>query len=128
MAITKLDHVSLLAPQPGPVLDFYRDLLGFELSRKREFPDAGMNIYDLKRGGDFVELIEPTAPGAAAGGIKHLAFLSDDIDADFAAFRGQGAALVHAEVQRHGDCAFFFVKGPAGEFVEIIQYGGGKKP
>lgn len=128
MAITKLDHVSLQAAQPGPVLEFYRNLLGFELARKREFPALGMNIYDLKRGGDFVEVIEPTAPGGSGGGLKHLAFLSDDIDADLAVFRGKGACLVHDAVQRHGDCAFFFVRGPVGEFVEIIQYGGGKLP
>lgn len=146
MAIKKLDHVSLLAKDAGPVVQFYEELLGFELAEKKELPEMGMNIYDLKARGEFIEVIEPLgAPdalrakpkgrpekeesrppsggeGKPAGGIKHVAFLSDDIEADFADFKAKGAHLLHKEVQRHGKAAFFFAGGKAGELVEVIQY------
>jgi catechol 2,3-dioxygenase-like lactoylglutathione lyase family enzyme len=122
MAIKRLDHVSLLTKDPGPVLDFYRGRLGFELGRKREFPELKMAIYDLKARGEFLELIVPLGESAQTEGLKHIAFLSDSIDEDFAAFKAGGASLVYDSVQRHGDCAFFFVKAPGGHLVEVIEY------
>ena len=123
MAIKKLDHVSLLAKDAGPVVKFYEELLGFELAEKKELPELGMNIYDLKARGEFIEVIEPLkVDGEPSGGIKHVGFLSGDIEADLAAFKAKGAHLLHKEVQRHGKAAFFFAGGKAGELVEVIQY------
>jgi len=123
MSIVRLDHVSLLANNPEPVVDFYRRLLGFELIRSREFPEMGMVIFDLKTRNEYLEVIQPTGSSPkSTDGIKHLAFLSDDIDEDFSRFKGEGVSLIHTEVQRHGDVAFFFLRGSAGEYVEIIQY------
>ncbi|MFA5138178.1 MAG: VOC family protein [Elusimicrobiota bacterium] len=121
MSIKRLDHVSLLAKDPGPVLDFYRSRLGFELERKREFPEMKMAIYDLKARGESVELIVPLGESKQTEGLKHIAFLSDAIDEDFAAFKAGGASLVHDSVQRHGGCSFFFVKAPGGHLVEVIE-------
>jgi len=123
MAIKRLDHVSILAKDPQPVIAFYQDFLGFELMDHREIPGLHMTIFDLRSRHDFVEVIQPTGDTKQPDGIKHVAFLSDDIGADFDAFRKKGANLLHNEVQRYGDTAFFFVKAPTGEFVEIIQYG-----
>lgn len=123
MAIGKLDHISILARNPQPVLDFYGGFLGFESVDRREVPELGMIIFDLKARDDFVEVIQPTGEGMkVSDGIKHVAFLSDSIDEDFALFSARGATLIHKEVQRHGNVRFFFVKGPVGEWIEIVQY------
>lgn len=122
MAIKRLDHVSLLAKDPEPVLDFYRARLGFKLARKREFPEMKMAIYDLKAREEHIEVIVPLGESKQAEGLKHVAFLSDAIDEDFQAFKDGGASLVYDSVQRHGDCAFFFVKAPGGGLVEVIEY------
>ena len=122
MALRRLDHVSILAKDPAPVLDFYGQVLGFKLERKRDLPEMGMTIYELKARGDFVELIVPTDPSSQVEGVQHVAFLSDDIEADFDAFRKAGARLLHKSIQRHGDVSLFFAQAPAGHYVEVIQY------
>lgn len=121
MAIEALDHVSILAADAPAVVDFYVHLLGFRETARRQAP--GMEIRDLQRGTDHVEIIQPTeGDPPRSGGIKHVAFRSDDIAADFARFRESGARLLHEEVQRSPHCAYFFVRSPGGEWVEIIQY------
>ncbi|MBI5242066.1 MAG: VOC family protein [Elusimicrobia bacterium] len=126
MSIQKLDHVSILSASAEKTAAFYQEFLGFEPAEKRELPKLGMRICDLKARGDFIEIIEPLAKegkeGGREGGLKHVAFRSDDIEADFAAFKQKGADMVHPEVQRQGRAAFFFVRSPSGELVEVIEY------
>ena len=123
MALIRFDHVSVLAHEPTPVISFYRDVLGFELVQEREIKEMKMVIFDLKVRDDFIEVIQPVGQEMKmADGIKHIAFESDDIEADFKSFHAKGAKLVHKEVQKFGNVAFFFIQAPTGEFVEIIQY------
>jgi glyoxylase I family protein len=121
MAIKRIDHISILSKDAEKTLSFYRDVLGFRLEHKREHPELGMNLYLLEARGDRVEVLEPLGPGGE-GGLKHVAFLSDDIEADFADLKARGAVLLHPQVQRHGPEAFFFLKGPSGELVEVIEH------
>jgi catechol 2,3-dioxygenase-like lactoylglutathione lyase family enzyme len=121
LAILSLDHVSILSASPQHVADFYRDFLGFDEARIREAP--GLRIFDLFKGSDHIEILQTTDgrdPGS--GGLKHVAFRSDDIQADFERFRAQGARMLHQEVQHSEGCDFFFVRSPGGEWVEILQY------
>jgi glyoxylase I family protein len=124
MAIVKIDHVSILSKEPEDLMKFYGELLGFHLDSTREVPAFKMNVFNLKARGDYIEVIQPTPPGESKtpDGIKHVAFLSDDIEADFARMKEKGAALVHDKVQKFETNLFFFMKSPSGEFVEIIQY------
>ena len=123
MALTRFDHVSILAHDPSPVIEFYCNVLGFEEVQKREIKEMQMVIYDLKVRDDFIEVIQPVGQAMdMADGIKHIAFESDDIEKDFIDFRQKGAKIVHKTVQKFENVAFFFIQGPSGEFVEIIQY------
>lgn len=121
MAILDLDHVSILAADPQAVADFYQRFLGFAEVSRREVP--GMLILDLVKGRDHVEVIQPTdGREVRAGGLKHVAFRSDDVRADFARFREEGAQMLHEEVQRSTMCDYFFMRSPGGEWVEILQH------
>ncbi len=122
MSIKRLDHVSILVREPEKVLEFYEKFLGFELISRREVPEMGMNIFNLKARGDFIEIIQPKDAGKMPDGIKHIAFLSDNIEGDFRFFKENGAVMLYQEVQKLENIAFFFVKSPSGELVEIIQY------
>lgn len=124
MAIHGIDHVSVLANDPEPMVQFYERQLGFALTLVREIPEMGMKIFDLRKGHDYVEVIQPlNRPNAPADGLKHVAFLSDAIDEDFASMKRSGAALLHEAVQHHEQTSFFFMRAPAGHLVEIVQYG-----
>ncbi len=121
MAILELDHVSLLTADAREVSDFYQHFLGFTEVSRRQVP--GMLILDLKKGRDHVEILQPTdGREVRAGGLKHVAFHSDDVVSDFARFREEGARLLHDQVQHSEACDFFFMHSPGGEWVEILQY------
>ena len=123
IAIQKLDHVSILAHKPESVVEFYEEFLGFKLVSKREVEKMHMNIYDLKARDEHIEIIQPTSQDIRmSDGIKHVAFLSDNIREDFESFKEKGAKLLHKEVQKQENVSFFFARSPSGEFVEIIQY------
>jgi catechol 2,3-dioxygenase-like lactoylglutathione lyase family enzyme len=123
MSIKKLDHVSLFINNPDPVLEFYRDILGFSLASKREIESMNMVVYDLRNNGDYVEIIQQMHGDSKHGdGIKHIAFLSDNIEEDFEEFINKGVHMLHNDVQVFGNASFFFVKSPGGELIEIIQY------
>lgn len=123
MAITKMDHVAILAKNSGRTVDFYREFLGFRETFRQEIKLMHMIIIFLERDGDKIEIIEPTGNDIKMNdGLKHVAFSSDDIDSDFDYFQKKGAKLLHKEVQRHEKVAFFFTRSPSGEFIEIIQH------
>lgn len=123
MAIKNLDHASILAKDPQPVIDFYRDNLGFELVGQREIKKMHMKIFDMKKGGDKLEIIQPTSTDIRmSDGLKHLAFISDNIQGDFEKFQKSGSKMLHKKVQEQEGVSFFFAQSPSGEFVEIIQY------
>ena len=103
-------------------MNFYKDFFGFELKEEREIKEMEMKIFNLKKDGDFIEIIQPTGVRKMEDGIKHIAFLSDNIEEDFTFFKEKGAPMLFKEVQKHGNIAFFFTKSPTGELVEIIEY------
>lgn len=119
--IVAFDHASLLTDDLDAALAFYGERLGCRVAARRTVAEAGMEIADLVApGGAMIEIIRPLAGGKPSG-VKHLAFRSDDIDAEFARFRAAGVPLLHAEVQAGPGCRFFFAKSPAGEWIEVIQ-------
>ncbi|HPZ08666.1 MAG TPA: VOC family protein [Candidatus Eremiobacteraeota bacterium] len=120
--IKRLDHISILAKEPEKVIDFYKNFLGFEVISKKEVPSMNMNIFLLKGRDEIIEILQPTKETKMEDGLKHMAFLSDNIDEDFKFFKEHSAILIHKEVQHMEKLKFFFVKGPAGELVEIIQH------
>ncbi|MCE1246705.1 MAG: VOC family protein [Firmicutes bacterium] len=123
MAIKKFDHFSILAKKPEEVIEFYSKFLGYSLKYKKEIPLMHMNVFMLENNGELMEIIQPTGTDIKmSDGLKHIAFLSDDIEADFKDFVEKGAQMLHTEIQRSGDISFFFAKSPSGEMVEVIQH------
>jgi lactoylglutathione lyase len=123
LAIKKIDHIGLLIKNPEPAIEFYKNVLNFEVSSEKSLHNMHVNVYDLKTQDDYIEIIQPTSNEIMmSNGIKHIAFLSDDIEADYESIKNSGVELLHKEIQRHKDVSFFFMKSPGGEFIEIIQY------
>ncbi len=122
MAVSRLGHISILTRKPDEVISFYRDFFGFELTFKNEIEVMGMVIFHLKKGDDFIEVVQPLSENQNTDGIKHMAFLSDDIESDFEEFKEKKANMIFPDIQRFEKQAFFFIKSPSGEMVEIIQY------
>jgi len=123
MAITKMDHVSILAKNSEKTADFYKEILGFREKSRVEIKMMHMRIIMLEARGDKIEIIEPLGSDIKmSDGLKHIAFESDDIEADFRHFKEKGAIMLHKEIQKHEDLGLFFAKSPSGEFIEVIQH------
>lgn len=123
MSIIKFDHVSIYTRQPEKEIEFYGEFFGYKLESHHEISSMKIHVYHLKKGGDHLELISPTDREILTeDGIRHIAFLSDDIKEDFRSFKNRGADLLHDEVERHQHSALFFMRGPSGEFIEVIQH------
>ena len=77
----------------------------------------------LQIGHGLVELLHPANPSPdETFGITHVAFLTDDLDRDFAQIIGHGAReLTAPKVAGTGIGRLAFVESPAGARVELIQ-------
>ena len=123
MSIRKFDHVSIYTRQPEKEIEFYGECFGYKLESHHEISSMKIHVYHLKKGEEHLELISPTDREILTeDGIRHIAFLSDDIEEDFRIFSEKRADLLHDKVERHEHSALFFIRGPSGEFIEVIQH------
>jgi catechol 2,3-dioxygenase-like lactoylglutathione lyase family enzyme len=91
---------------------------------------AKFAMVETPEGRGRLELIEFQTPSAQGGdpqapantrGIRHIAFVVDDIDAVVAAARAGGAELV-GEVERAGNSyRLCYIRGPEGIIVELAE-------
>jgi catechol 2,3-dioxygenase-like lactoylglutathione lyase family enzyme len=142
MTIERMDHVGIVVDDLAAATAFFVELglepqgeahvegdwvdrvVGLEGIRAQiamlETPDGNARIELSKfesppgPGGD--QHAPPNAPG-----IRHLAFVVDDVDAVLAGLRAHGAELV-GEVERYEDIyRLCYVRGPAGIIVELAE-------
>lgn len=97
----RYDHVAVAGPHLVPLLDFYRGTLGGEFLWGEVLP-VGAVVLTLRLGTGRVELMAPT-PGSTfldrflaatggRGGVHHLTFVVDDLDAAVTALHARGVA------------------------------------
>ena len=137
MTIQRMDHVGIVVDDLAAATAFFVEL-GFNVQGdgqvEGEWVDrvVGLDGVQVKfamvetpDGHGRLELIEFDSPPAEGGdpqapantrGIRHLAFIVDDIDAAVA-----GAELV-GEVERYGDIfRLCYIRGPEGIIVELAE-------
>lgn len=129
----KIDHVGISVANLEESVDWYVDMLGFELVRPiNRNPDSAMTIAAIRRGDFTIELFEIS--GAAplpeyrrdpsadlrVHGIAHFAFEVDDARAVMAELEAKGVEIVLRPREGNGP-AFFFVRDNSGNSFEFIQ-------
>ncbi|HEY8478017.1 MAG TPA: methylmalonyl-CoA epimerase [Chloroflexota bacterium] len=133
--VRRLDHVAILVPNLAAAAAKYRRLLGIELRGIEDQPEFDVRVGFLDVGGVRLELVQPNADtGSLAeflrkrgGGLHHLAFVVDDLEAELARLRAEGARLVDQEPRpgAHGSrVAFVHPKDLDGVLVELVQPAG----
>ena len=105
-------------------LRFYRDALGLELVRKRDYPQGRFTLYFLAAPGDpeaEIELTHNWDPEAYGGGrnFGHLAYEVDDIYATCRRLMDHGVTI--SRPPRDGRMAF--VRSPDNISIELLQAG-----
>ena len=142
MTIQRMDHVGVVVDDIAAATAFFVEL-GFTLqgdgSVEGDWVDrivglegvrAKFAMVETPEGRGRLELIEFQTPSAQGGdpqapantrGIRHIAFVVDDIDAVVAAARARGAELV-GEVERAGNSyRLCYIRGPEGIIVELAE-------
>jgi catechol 2,3-dioxygenase-like lactoylglutathione lyase family enzyme len=142
MAIQRMDHVGIVVEDLADAVAFFA-ALGLELqgetSVEGDWVDRVVGLEGVRAqiamlqtpdGHGRIELAKfhspPTDGGyqrapANAGGIRHVAFLVEDIDAVLARLQARGAELV-GELGRYQDIyRLCYVRGPEGIIVELAE-------
>jgi catechol 2,3-dioxygenase-like lactoylglutathione lyase family enzyme len=142
MPIQRMDHVGVVVEDLAAAVAFFVEL-GLELQGEGAVEGAWVDrvvgldgvraeiaMLQTPDGHGRVELSQfhaPLGPGgnrhapANVPGIRHLAFVVDDIDATVAGLRARGAELV-GEVERYRDIyRLCYVRGPEGIIVELAE-------
>lgn len=142
MKIRKLDHVGIVVEDLPAAKAFFLDL-GFEvqgegglegalLENVVSLPDAKTEFVMLQTpdGGANLELIKYHRPPDEAGiqpnaantlGIRHIAFVVEDLDAIVAHLKKNGTEIF-SEIQRfEGSYKLCYVRGPEGIILELAE-------
>ncbi len=117
-----IDHLNLSVPNIEEAKEYYTKTLNFEVIA--EFNGGGLKFAFVSDGTIVYELLENTSLEKAI--FEHIAYVSDDIEADYNYFKETDSSLLTTEIG-HLDFLFengikyFFIKGAADERIEFIQ-------
>lgn len=107
-------------------LEFYQDVLGFEISRKRDFPEDKFTLVYLKVPGSDYELeltynYDKEEPYTIGDGYGHIAIGVDDLEATHKEYSETGYEVTDLKALSNNSTSYFFIKDPDGYKVEVIQ-------
>lgn len=126
MSIERMHHVAIICSDKMSALRFYVDGLGFEVVSCHARPAHRDEIVMLRGHGVTLELfIDPTHPprvtGPEALGLRHLAFLVDDVEALAAHMRSCGFAPEPIRTDSLDGRRLTFVKDADGLPIELHE-------
>lgn len=102
--ITKIDHLGIAVASLDQAVPYYENALGLKCDRREEVASQKVRTAFFSVGDVHLELLEPTSPDSPiakflqknpAGGIHHIAFRTNDVDAQLRQASGAGAQLIH---------------------------------
>jgi glyoxylase I family protein len=120
MELQRLDHVSINAVDRTRSLAWYRDVLALE--QRGEPTDDDEPVF-LGAFGTCIALFQAqvTSPERTpeSSGLRHVAFLVDDVDAWREHLQEHG---VDARFEDHGNAHSLYFRDPDGNVVELTRY------
>lgn len=121
--IYELNHFGIIVKNLEKSLAFYRDILGGKIVYTGLIPANNTDVVYLNIGGGLIELLHRHDAGPDEKfGINHIAFMSNDLDADYARLTDAGYdGLMAPKVAGTGVGRLSFVADPNGIRVEILQ-------
>jgi methylmalonyl-CoA/ethylmalonyl-CoA epimerase len=102
--INRIDHLGIAVPSLDQAVPYYEKALGLKCERREEVASQKVRTAFFSVGGVHLELLEPTGPESPiakfleknpAGGIHHIAFCVDDVEAQLRQAAGAGVRLIN---------------------------------
>lgn len=118
MKLEGVHHIAIICSDYNKSLEFYCDILGFELMSEHYRAERESYKADLSLNGEYViELFSfPNPPervnGPEAAGLRHLAFKVADVKAAAAELKSKGIACEEVRVDPYTGKAFTFFRDP----------------
>jgi catechol 2,3-dioxygenase-like lactoylglutathione lyase family enzyme len=120
MELQRLDHVSINVTDRGRAVAWYREVLGLEQKGEPKQHDWPVFMGDF---GSCIALFQAqvVSPERAAesSGLRHVAFLVDDVEAWRTRLEEHGADF---RFEDHGNAHSLYVRDPDGNVVELTKY------
>jgi catechol 2,3-dioxygenase-like lactoylglutathione lyase family enzyme len=141
MAIKKMEHIGIVVDDLAAAIEFFVEI-GLEPEAKAKSRAAGSASSRSTRskvgfamlrtldGHGEIELVKFHSPPTRTGdphapantpGLRHLAFLVEDIDAVVGGLRARGTELVGELVRYENSYRLCYVRGPEGIIVELAE-------
>jgi methylmalonyl-CoA/ethylmalonyl-CoA epimerase len=132
----RLDHVGIAVDDLEAAVARHRDLLGLEPVHRETVADQGVEEVLFALGDSYVQLLGALGPQTPVGtflerrgaGLHHVAYRVDDLEAELARLRADGAQLIDETPRpgsRHTLIAFVHPRATGGVLVELVQELGG---
>jgi methylmalonyl-CoA epimerase len=128
----QIDHIGVAVADIDESLPLYRDKLGMREQHRETVEEQGVHALLLEIGDAHVELLAPIgAEGGVARflerngpGMHHVAYRTDDIEAELERLRSAGLRLVDDEPRsgiQGSRVAFIHPKSTGGVLIELVQ-------
>ncbi len=122
MSEKRIDHINISVPNLPQAIDYYEKIMGFIV--KERFKGAGMEFVFMSDGTTTYELMEN--PSLTETRIDHIAYVSEDIQKDYDAFKAINPTLLLGEIGYvdflfENGVYYFFIKGAGNEKIEFCQ-------
>lgn len=122
MSICRVDTVSIPVTDQNQALQFYRDVLGFELIRDHAENQQTRWVQLVPKGAETtISLVKPFA-GMEAGGVQGLVVQTHDIQSTYQELSSRGVALSEIITMMEGRFATF--SDPDGNGWVLIESNG----
>ena len=102
--IKHIDHLGIAVRSLDESIPFYEKSLGLKCEHREEVPSQKVRTAFFHCGDVHIELLEPTAPDSPIakyleknphGGIHHIAYATDNIEAQLQQAKEAGTQLIH---------------------------------
>ncbi|MGB0640774.1 MAG: methylmalonyl-CoA epimerase [Myxococcota bacterium] len=131
--IVRLDHIAIAVPDLQAAITRFADDFGLQLAGTEDVPTEHTSTAFLPIEGTQIELIHPMDGQGSVqkfldkrgGGIHHLCFESDDIDADMKRLTAKGYRFLSDAPKpgAHGTrVAFIHPKSTGGVLIELAEH------
>ncbi|MEW6178542.1 MAG: methylmalonyl-CoA epimerase [Chloroflexota bacterium] len=129
--IKKINHVAIAVSDVDASLTFWRDALGLAVDHIEDVPSQKATVVFIPVGESEVELVRPTSEDTGVakflaergGGMHHLCFEVDDIQAMLEDLKSKGVRLINeTPLELPGrKMAFIHPKSSGGVLVELYE-------